>query len=74
MATTIGTVIYFNHQTGFGVIRRDDGYGVYVQYDAIQDSGLTTLYEGQNLMFDMVEDPKGVKAINLRISKSEAMR
>lgn len=67
----IGTVIYFSHQTGFGVIQKDDGDGVYVQYDAIQDSGLSTLYEGQHLMFDVVKDSKGVKAVNLRLSRNK---
>ncbi|HEU20744.1 MAG TPA: cold-shock protein [Deltaproteobacteria bacterium] len=69
----IGTVIYFSHQTGFGVIQNNDGTGIYVRYDAIQDSGLTTLYEGQHLMFDIVKDSTCVKAVNPRLSKNKSM-
>jgi CspA family cold shock protein len=61
-----GTVTYFNHQTGFGVITKDSGGGVFVHYDAVQNSGFTVLYEGQYLSFDIVEDGKGQKAINLK--------
>jgi CspA family cold shock protein len=61
-----GTVIYFNHQTGVGVIKREKGGGIFVDFDSLHDSGLSTLYEGQRLRFDIIEKKWGQQAINLK--------
>jgi CspA family cold shock protein len=61
-----GTVIYFNTQTGVGVIKKEKGGGIFVDFRSLQDSGLTTLFEGQRLRFDVIEKKWGQQAINLK--------
>lgn len=60
-----GRVIYFNEQTQFGIIQKLEGGGVFVDPGSIHDSGLTTLFEGQQLNFDVVNEDKIERAINL---------
>ena len=60
-----GTVKWFNDAKGFGFISREDGADVFVHFGDIQDSGLKSLAEGQQVQFDIVESPKGPKAANV---------
>jgi len=61
-----GTVKFFNTTKGFGFIKRDDGEkDVFVHITAVQQSGLPGLDEGQKLTFDIEEDRRGPKAVNL---------
>jgi CspA family cold shock protein len=68
MAT--GTVKFFNTQKGFGFITPDEGGKDYfVHISAVEQSGLSTLMEGQKVSFTAEPDPrgKGDKAVNLSI-------
>ena len=38
---------------------------MFIHYSAIQGDGFKTLAEGQAVSFDVVEGPKGPKAINV---------
>ena len=60
-----GTVKWFNESKGFGFITRETGGDVFVHHSAIQDNGFKTLSEGQAVSFDVVEGPKGPKAVNV---------
>jgi CspA family cold shock protein len=61
-----GTVKWFNSKKGFGFITRDDGQGdVFVHFSAIQSRGFKTLEEGQKVEFEIVQDEKGPKAVNV---------
>ena len=65
MAT--GTVKFFNTTRGFGFISPDDGSkDVFVHITAVNQSGMTTLSEGQKVSFDIEPDAKGPKAVNLQ--------
>lgn len=65
MAT--GTVKFFNTTRGFGFISPDDGSkDVFVHITAVEQSGMTTLNEGQKVTFDVEPDAKGPKAVNLQ--------
>ncbi len=64
MANT-GTVKWFNDAKGYGFIERPDGDDVFVHYSAIQGGGFKTLSEGESLVFDVVEGPKGKQAANV---------
>lgn len=65
MAT--GTVKFFNTTRGFGFISPDDGSkDVFVHITAVNQSGMTTLNEGQKVTFDVEPDAKGPKAVNLQ--------
>jgi CspA family cold shock protein len=65
MAT--GTVKFFNTTRGFGFISPDDGSkDVFVHITAVEQSGMSTLNEGQKVTFDVEPDARGPKAVNLQ--------
>jgi CspA family cold shock protein len=68
MATT-GTVKWFNATKGFGFIAQENGEDVFVHFSAIQTSGYRELHEGQQVSFDVENDPKGkgLRAANVNI-------
>ncbi len=63
MAT--GKVKWFNESKGFGFIEQESGEDVFVHYSAIQGDGFKTLAEGQEVEFELTQDAKGAKAINV---------
>ncbi len=64
MAT--GTVKWFNPAKGYGFITPDDGgKDVFVHITAMEGAGMGTLSEGQKVKFEVVEDPRGLKASDL---------
>jgi len=64
MAT--GTVKWFNKTKGFGFIVPDEGEkDVFVHITAVLASGLQELTEGQKVSFESVEEPKGLKAVEI---------
>ena len=64
MAT--GTVKWFNPAKGFGFITPEDGgKDVFVHITAVEGAGMGTLSEGQKVKFEVVEDPRGLKASEL---------
>ena len=71
MTRTSGTVKWFSKDKGYGFIKQDDGPDVFVHHTAIQSSGYRTLEEGERVEFDIVEEPKGLKAANVtRVEES----
>ena len=65
MAT--GTVKFFNTTRGFGFIAPDDGSkDIFVHISAVQQSEIEYLVEGQKVGFDVEEESRGPKAVNLR--------
>lgn len=64
MAT--GTVKWFNDAKGFGFVTPDDGStDIFAHYSAINMSGFKSLQEGQKVVFDIVQGPKGKQASNI---------
>ncbi len=64
---TTGTVNFFNTTKGFGFIRPDDGSkDVFVHVSAVERSGLGYLAEGQKVSFEVQQDARGPKAVNLQ--------
>ncbi len=64
---TTGTVKFFNATKGFGFITPDDGTkDVFVHISAVERSDLGMLTDGQKVSFDVQEDARGPKAINLQ--------
>ncbi len=64
-----GIVKWFNGQKGFGFIQpADGGQDVFVHISAVERAGMSTLNEGQNVIFDVVQDRRNGKsaAENLR--------
>ena len=60
-----GIVKWFNGSKGFGFISRESGDDAFVHYRSIEGTGYKTLEEGDNVQFEIMEDPKGIKAINV---------
>jgi CspA family cold shock protein len=62
-----GIVKRFNSQKGCGFIQSVDG-GPFVHISAVERAGMSTLNEGQNVIFDVVQNRRNGKsaAENLR--------
>jgi CspA family cold shock protein len=64
---TSGTVKFFNATRGYGFISPEDGTkDVFVHISAVERSGLGQLSEGQKVSFEVQEDARGPKAVNLQ--------
>jgi CspA family cold shock protein len=65
MAT--GTVKWFNATKGYGFITPDDGgKDVFVHITAVEQSGIGSLSEGQRVNYQVIEDRRGLKAVELK--------
>ncbi|MDR3496013.1 MAG: cold-shock protein [Ancalomicrobiaceae bacterium] len=67
---TTGTVKWFNSDKGFGFIAPDNGgQDAFVHISAVERSGISALYEGQKVDFELASDRKTGKmsAINLKV-------
>jgi CspA family cold shock protein len=60
-----GRVKWFNEKKGFGFISRDDGNDVFVHFSAIKRDGFKSLYEGDEVEFEVSQGPKGPHATNV---------
>jgi CspA family cold shock protein len=65
MARTTGTVKWFSKEKGYGFITQESGPDVFVHHASIQGGGFKMLYEGERVEFDIIEEPKGLKAQNV---------
>ncbi|HEX3431198.1 MAG TPA: cold-shock protein [Rhizomicrobium sp.] len=64
---TIGTVKFFNSSKGFGFITPDGGgKDVFVHATAVEAAGMRSLNEGQRVSFEVQQDSRGGKAVNLK--------
>ena len=62
-----GTVKFFNTTKGFGFITSDDGSkDVFVHISDVERSDLCDLTGGQKVSFDVEQDTRGPKAVNLQ--------
>ena len=60
-----GKVKWFNDSKGFGFIEQESGDDVFVHYSSIQGDGFKSLKEGQSVEFEVEQDSKGAKAVNV---------
>ncbi len=60
-----GTVKWFNEKKGYGFIQQEGGPDVFVHFSAIKGEGFKTLEEGQQVEFEVIQDAKGAKAMNV---------
>ena len=65
MARSKGKVKWFSQEKGYGFIQQDSGPDVFVHHSQIQSKGFRTLNEGERVEFDVIEEPKGLKAQNV---------
>ncbi len=65
MAT--GKVKWFNNAKGYGfILPEGGGEDLFAHYSSIQMDGYKTLKAGQDVLFDVLEGPKGYHAVNIR--------
>ena len=65
-----GTVKWFNATKGYGFIQPENGGAdVFVHISAVERAGLSELKDGQQVAYDLVQDPRKGKAAagNLRL-------
>lgn len=60
-----GVVKWFSDPKGYGFILREEDADIFVHHTAIQMDGFRTLKEGQLVMYDLMESPKGLQAANV---------
>lgn len=65
MARTTGKVKWFSQEKGFGFLTQDNGPDVFVHHSAIEGTGFKTLHEGERVEFEVITEPKGLKAQNV---------
>lgn len=61
-----GTVKWFNDAKGFGFITPDQGgEDLFAHFSSIQMNGFKTLKEGQKVLYEIAQGPKGQQALNI---------
>ena len=64
MATVKGTVKWFDDAKGFGFISTEDG-DVFMHHSEIKGEGRKSLMEGEEVMLELTDSPKGPKATHV---------
>ena len=57
-----GKVKWFNNEKGYGFIESENLADIFVHYSVIKKDGYKTLAEGDNVIFKLIETPKGLQA------------
>jgi len=61
-----GKVKWFNDGKGYGFITQEGSdKDIFVHFSAIQREGFKTLREGETVLFELIEGPKGLQATNV---------
>ncbi|MBA1189377.1 cold shock domain-containing protein CspD [Pseudomonas entomophila] len=64
---TSGKVKWFNNAKGYGFVNTDGSTeDLFAHYSHIQMDGYRTLKAGQRVLFNIVQGPKGLHAVEIR--------
>ena len=62
----IGKVKWFNNAKGYGfILPEEGGEDLFAHYSAIRMDGYKALKAGQDVIFEIVQGPKGLQAVNI---------
>lgn len=61
-----GTVKWFNEKKGFGFVSQENGTDLFVHHSGIVGDGFKTLFEGDNVEFEVEKGDKGPRAIQVK--------
>ena len=68
-----GKVKWFNNAKGYGFIVADgNDEDLFAHYSAIQMEGYKTLKAGQPVVFEIIQGPKGLHAVNINSAATPA--
>jgi CspA family cold shock protein len=54
---------------GFGFIRAENGEDIFFHRSALRGKDFDTLKEGTGVEFNVTRDPKGLRAVSVRITR-----
>lgn len=60
-----GVVKWFDAKKGYGFITPQNGKDVFVHFSSIKSDGFKSLNEGDKVSFEVVEDTRGPKAVDV---------
>lgn len=60
-----GRVKFFHDKKGWGFIEKEDSEDIFVHYADIIGEGYRTLSKGETVQFELIQGPKGEKAVNV---------
>ncbi len=67
-----GRVKWFNNAKGFGfILSEDDSEDYFVHYSSILMDGYKTLKAGQLVSFELIDGPKGMNAVNIKLAGTD---
>ncbi|MCX2899767.1 cold shock domain-containing protein CspD [Pseudomonas mandelii] len=68
-----GKVKWFNNAKGYGFINEDGkSEDLFAHYSAIQMEGYRSLKAGQAVVFEIIQGPKGLHAVNIGLPTDPA--
>lgn len=67
-----GTVKFFNNAKGYGfiIVDGDTDKEVFVHFSAIKQDGYKSLNEGDKVKFEIVEEERGEKAVEVEVTEA----
>lgn len=65
MQLKTGRVRWFNNSKGYGFIAQEEGDDIFVHFTAIRMEGYRALREGMDVVFEVVDGPRGLQALNV---------
>ena len=67
-----GRVKWFNNAKGFGfILAEDNSEDYFVHYSSILMDGYKTLKAGQLVSFELIDGPKGMNAVNIKLAGTD---
>ena len=64
-----GKVKWFSKSKGYGFIEPEDGGDdIFVHFSSIKSDGFRTLHEGQSVVYNTEQGPKGLHAVEVEVT------